>query len=449
MQSAIDSDANVSQVVRGQLPNVVAHPDQLAAATFPQTVSSKSPNMSSDVRTEGRTSPNNLAESSSSVQSDVTDGQVVSVSPDVSVPPEPVTINMPDDSQSKAAVPSMLSDHCDTSPDVRMECSTPPSTNVKHLDSAYKPDSETMVPKSVAAECDAVVDDMEVDTSQSQQGSIYHHTSPNVPKPEPSSLPEAYYAGSATDRQTVHQNETYVNSVHPDSGNSEFDSKTHISSKQPRGSNCQACSCTEEVMIDTQIDSHKQLLTIVARKVGNCWTMLARRLGVSEEIISEIKGQSFTPQERCSALLKKWTGESSVVAGCLWSDLQLALCQVDHCSLVRTIAEHISECSADDISQQQDSMEEPNIDITDVKHLQSLTDVSEKMGSSWRLFCDSEGLGLGSCDAISDTDMAFSLLIQWVKRKRKPTFQNLVVALRKSNLGYISRSCCLNSNTNQ
>lgn len=429
---------------------MVAHPDRLVAEAFPQTVCSESPNMSSDTRTEGKISPNKLAESSSLVQSAITDGQV-SVCPDVSVPPQPVTLNLPDGSQSKAAVPSVLSDRCNTSPDIRMECSTPPSKNVKRLDSAYKPGSETMVPQSVAAKCDAlvIVDDMKVDTSQCQQGSVYHHTSPNVPKPEPSSLSEAYYGGSASDRQTVHQNETYINSVHPDSGNSEFDSKTYISSKQPRGNNCLACSCTEGFVIDTQSDSHKRLLTMIARNVGSCWTMLARRLGVSEEIISEIKGQSFTPQERCSALLKKWTGESSVVAGCLWSSLQAALCQVDHCYLVPTIAEHIGECSADDISQQQDSMEEPNIDIKDIKHLQSLTEVSEKMGSSWRLFCDSEGLGLGSCDAISDTDMAFSLLIQWVKRERKPTFQNLVVALRKSNLGYVSRSCYLHNNTNQ
>ena len=272
-----------------------------------------------------------------------------------------------------------------------------------------------------------------LDVSQAQQDPMHYDASPNTPNHEPSSLQEAHEADGGADVKTVHQNNGCSNSACLDSGNSEFGSKTQVSSTPTHGNTCSVCSYTEEVRIDTQNPLQKQLLRKIARAVDSRWTILARRLGVTEDIIEDIKSRSFTPPERCSALLKRLSfGE------CTWSNLQVALCQIGHCDLVTTIAEEISGSSQEACPQWQDSTEEPTIDLLDSKHLQLLAEMSQAMKSFWRPFCESQGLRHNDAETLSDTDKAFDLLIQWVKGQRRPTFQNLIEALREINLGYVS-----------
>ena len=343
-------------------------------------------------------------------------------------------------------------DSPDVSSDARAKCATVPS--VTSLDTAYSQDDKSVaLPQLVATEddplentppsateaqveCHSVVKD-QLNAAQSQQDSNFERTFPNTP-PDSKSIPEVYRVGNATYRQTIDQKVFPVNAHSHDYGNSEFDIKACMCSMQAQGN---SRSRAVDVVIETQNESHKRLLRLVARRVGSCWTILARRLGVSEEEISTIKCHSFTPPERCSALLRKWTGQGPPSRH-MWSTLQVALCHIGHCHLVSTISEQISNYSADAISLQQDSTEELGIDLTDVEHSRLLTNVSVIMGSSWRQFCETQGLRRSSCEAICDSDVAFSVLIQWVNRERKPTFESLMVALCESNLGYVS--ACFN-----
>ena len=368
----------------------------------------------------------------------------------------------------EAAPKDVLYDHSSTSPDARAEGSMPPSKNSTSPDSTNNPDSEARVRSleatdehdgsesaspSSAEQQDTPVfpsdaNAVQLDVSQTQQDPMHYNTSlktPNTPNHEPSCLQEAHEADGGADVKTVHQNNGCSNSACLDSGNSEFGSKTQVSSTPTHGNTCSVCSYNEEAKIDTQNPSQKQLLRKIARAVDNCWTILARRLGVTEDIIEDIKSRSFTPPERCSALLKRLSGGSGAVRECTWSSLQVALCQIGRCDLVTTIAEEISGSNEDTVSQRQDSTEEPSIDLSDSKHLQLLTEMSQAMGSTWRPFCERQGLRRNDAETLSDTGKAFDLLIQWVKGQRRPTFQNLMEALREINLGYVSSpvSCYL------
>ena len=359
----------------------------------------------------------------------------------------------------ETAPKDVLYDDSNTSPDARAQGSTPPIKNSTSPDSTNNPDSEAMVlPLDTIDEddgsessslssadhqdapvCPSDANTVQLDVSQTQQDPVHYNVSPNTPNHESSSLQEVHEADGGTDVKTVHQNNECNNSASLDSGNSEFGSKTQASSTPTHGNTCSACSYTEEVKIDTQNTSQKQLLRTIARAVDSCWTILARRLGVTEDIIEEIKSQSFTPPERCSALLKRLSGGSGVVGECTWSSLQVALCQIGRCDLVSTIAEEISGSGEDAVVQRrQDSTEEPPIDLLDRKHLQLLMEMSQAMGSSWRPFCERQGLRRNDTETLSDTDKACDLLIQWVKGQRQPTFQNLKEALREINLGYVS-----------
>ena len=358
----------------------------------------------------------------------------------------------------EAAPKDVLYDHSNTSPDARAESSMPPSKNSTSPDSTNNPYSEAQVPLleatdehdgsesaslSSAEQQETPVfpsdaNAVQLDVSQIQQDPMHYDTSPNTPNHEPSCFQEAHEADGGADVKTVHQNNGYNNSACLDSGNSEFGSKTKASSTPTHGNTCSVCSYTEEVRIDTQNTLQKQLLRTIARAVDSCWTILARRLGVTEDIIEDIKSRSFTPPERCSALLKRLSGGSGAVGECTWSSLQVALCQIGRCDLVSTIAEEISGSGEDAVPQRQDSIEEPTIDLLDSKHSQLLTEMSEAMGSFWRPFCERQGLRRNDAETLSDTDKAFDLLIQWVKGQRRPTFQNLIEALREINLGHVS-----------
>lgn len=354
----------------------------------------------------------------------------------------------------------VLYDHSNTSPDARAEGSPPSSTKSASSDSVNNPDSEPMVPSLEATDeragsesasssspeqqdtpvCPSDANTVQLDLSQTQQGPMHYEASPNTSNHEPSSLPEAHETGGGTDVKTVHQSNECNNSACLDSGNSELDSKRQAASTPTHGNTRSVCSCTVNVKIDTQNESHKRLLRRIARTVDSCWTILARRLGVTEDIIENIKSLSFTPPERCSALLKRLSGGNGVVEECTWSCLQEALCQIDRCDLVPIIAEEISGSSDDAVPQRQDSTEEETIDLLDSKHSQLLTKMSKAMESSWRPFCERQGLRRNDAETLSDTDKAFDLLIQWVNGQRRPTFKNLVEALRESNLGYVSQS---------
>lgn len=392
MQSGVDTDVPISQVLGGQAADMMVDHKAATLSVLVDNQLSTSENLSLDTGTAGMTPPSKDAESFTLERSVNATG--------------PVVIGQLDNDSEHHGV---LSDSPDVSSDTRAECTTVPTDNVRSLDSAYNLDDWSMAPPQLVATKPDRIESTPPSTGsnapQSQQGPTSEHTSPNLP-PDPKSVPETYQIGNSTNSQSL----------------------TH-------GNNCLACSHTVEVVIETQNESHKRLLRIVARRVGSCWTILARLLGVSEEDISCIKCHSFTPPERCSALLRKWSGQGPP-SGHLWSTLEVALCHIGHCHLVSTISEQIN--SADPVSPQQDLSEELGIDLTDVKHSLLLTEVSVTMGSSWRLFCETQGLRLSSCEAISDTDVAFSVLIQWVNRERKPTFQSLMVALRESNLGYVS-----------
>ena len=191
--------------------------------------------------------------------------------------------------------------------------------------------------------------------------------------------------------------------------------------------------------ISTQDIVHKEILLKVSRKVGPGWSILARRLGVADGPIEDVKNEYITAAERCNKLLIRWIDREcdfrpwySSGQEVLWLHLQEALCRTQQCALVEYI--HYTLEGGQMPHEMSSLQQNPHpLQPLDPK----LVHFCSQMNSHWRKFSDYMGFCIME-ESFPDDDLAFEVIHRWIDAKgTAATKENLCKCLAECNLGFL------------
>ena len=220
-------------------------------------------------------------------------------------------------------------------------------------------------------------------------------------------------------------------------------------SKRQLGPTCQIplnlCSKCHVMAVDTCINTqdivHGEILLKVSRKVGPVWSILARRLGVADGPIKDVKSEYITAAERCNKILIGWVDREwdfrpwySAGQKVLWLHLQEALCRTQQCALVEYI--HYTLEGGQMPHEMSLLQQNPHpLQPLDPK----LVHFCSQMNSHWRKFSDYMGFSILE-ESFPDDDLAFEVIHRWIDAKgTAATKENLCKCLAECNLGFLCK----------